>query len=265
MKRLINRLISDRVVYSIIILNAVVLFLQSFQGFPREVSEGLYVIDYSCTVFFVFEMVAKIRIAGFGPFWRDWWNRFDFTIVLLSSPMLISPILHLEWIGLILVLRTARLIRLMRLLRFIPNIDSIWRGISRAMLASIGVFYALFLYLFILTLFATYFYQDIAPEHFGNPLKSFYSMFQLLTVEGWYEIPNTIARNAGTQTAFLSKLFFSFCVFTAGVLGLSIANAVFVDEMVEDNTDDLEDKMDDLQEQLDRIEDQVMSDQKNGT
>ena len=259
MKRLVNALISDRVVYTVIVLNAVVLFLQTFQRFPREVLDGFYAVDYACTVFFVFEMVAKVSTLGWSRFWGDGWNRFDFTIVVLSSPMLISPVVYIDWIGLILVLRTARLIRLMRLLRFIPNIDSIWRGISRAMLASVGVFYALFLYLFILTLFATYFYQDIAPGHFGNPLKSFYSMFQLLTVEGWYEIPNTIASNAGMQTAVLSKLFFSFCVFTAGVLGLSIANAVFVDEMVEDNTDELEEQVRQLQDQLDRIEERMDS------
>lgn len=254
MSRLLKSLVSGRIVYSVIILNAVVLFLQTFQQIPAEGLQLLYVIDYSCTVFFVFEMVTKMSLFGMTRFWNSWWNRFDLTIVILSSPMLISPIIHMKWIGLILILRTARLIRLMRLLRFIPNIDSIWNGIRRAMLASIGVFYALFIYLFILTLFTTYFYQDIAPQHFGNPLKSFYSMFQLLTVEGWYEIPNNIARNTSTQIAVLSKFFFSFCVFTAGIFGLSIANAVFVDEMIQDNTYDLEEQVRNLQEQLDRME-----------
>lgn len=250
-------LIEDGVVYGVIILNAIVLTLQTFQVFSPAVLFYFYVIDYACTVFFVVEIALKIILQSLSTFWAGWWNRFDFVIVAISSPMLLGPLVEFDWIGLVLTLRVARLFRLLRLFHFIPNIDNIWAGIRRALVASVGVFYAFFVYLFILTLISTYLFQDVAPAYFANPVHSLYSIFRLLTVEGWYEIPNGIARNSSQGMAVFAKVYFSFVVFTAGIFGLSIANAVFVDEMVEDNTDELEERVAAMQDQLDRIDDRL--------
>ena len=44
--------------------------------------------------------------------------------------------------------------------------------------------------------------------------------------------------------------YFVFAVFTGGILGLSLANAVFVDEMIVDNNDRLEKMVTNLREEL---------------
>ena len=49
---------------------------------------------------------------------------------------------------------------------------------------------ALLLINVILSLTATYIFHDEAPEEFGNPARSFYSMFRIFTVEGWHEFPD---------------------------------------------------------------------------
>lgn len=257
MKKISLLSISDPVIYTLIVINAIVLFIESFDTIPVFIISYLYAIDYFCTVYFVYEMLAKISLGGSGQYFSNIWNQFDFTIVVLSTPMLIEPLITMKGFGILLVLRTARLLRLMRLFNFIPNVKQLWAGVARALRASVGVFFALFIYLFILSLISTQVFGSITPDYFGNPIRAMYSMFQLFTVEGWYEIPNAIAAQSSQATAAWAKLFFSFVVLTAGVMGFSLANAVFVDEMVIDNTNDLEAQVDRIDGKVDDIKEKI--------
>jgi voltage-gated sodium channel len=252
MRALLRALIHERVVMTVIVLNAVTAFLHAFQSFPAPIRDGLYWIDYGCAVFFVIEIATKVSFRGWSSFWEDGWNRFDFIVVALSLPYLLSPtpLFNLEGLGAILLLRLGRLLRLLRLVHFIPNQEEIQQGIARALRASVGVFLALFLYTFTLTLFSYSLFHGHAPQYFGDPLTALYSMFQIFTVEGWYEIPNRIAQQSGWAIGGFARVYFAFTVLTGGIIGLSLANAVFVDEMVIDNTRDLEDDVDEIQDNL---------------
>ena len=66
-----------------------------------------------------------------------------------------------------------------------------------------------------------------------------------------YEIPEEMAAN-GEDGGLVNMVrgYFIFAVFTGGILGLSLANAVFVDEMIADNNDRLEKMVTNLREEL---------------
>jgi voltage-gated sodium channel len=136
--------------------------------------------------------------------------------------------------------------------------------VRRALRASIGVFLALLLINLILAVMATLFFRDLDPEHFGDPVSSGYSIFQVFTVEGWNEIAENLERRAEESDADNAKLlvagtrfFFVAAVLIGGILGLSLANAVFVDEMMMDNTEVLERKVDTLTEEVRRLRDDL--------
>jgi voltage-gated sodium channel len=149
-------------------------------------------------------------------------------------------------------------------LRFIPNLDHLVTGVRRALRASIGVFLALVLINLILAVMATLLFRDLDPEHFGNPISSGYSIFQVFTVEGWNDIAERIEERAESDNSNNTKLlvagtraFFVAAVLIGGILGLSLANAVFVDEMMMDNTEALERKVDFLTEEVRRLRDDL--------
>jgi voltage-gated sodium channel len=88
---------------------------------------------------------------------------------------------------------------------------------------------------------ATLIFGDRLPQHFGNPIVSIYTLFRVFTVEGWYEIPDLLlSETSSSAWVFLVRGYFTASVLIGGILGLSLANAVFVDEMTVDNTKDLE-------------------------
>jgi voltage-gated sodium channel len=108
------------------------------------------------------------------------------------------------------------------------------------MRASVGVFFAIAIVNFIFAMGAHVLFDQAAPDYFGNPGKACYSMFRIFTIEGWNEIPDAIAVNATYATAVFARIYFGVAVVVGGILGLSIGNAVFVDQMMADNTHTVE-------------------------
>lgn len=264
MRRVVNWLVSDRLVMTVIVLNATALVLHEMSA-PGTPSANLWFwIDYCCVVFFLLESLFKIQRDGWVGYWDNNWNKFDFTVVVLSLPALLGPFLDVSQFAFVLILRLGRLFRLFRVLRFIPNLDHLVNGVRRALRASIGVFLALVLINLILAVMATLLFRDLDPDHFGNPISSGYTIFQVFTVEGWNEIAEGLeerARASGESDPRLliagTRLFFVAAVLIGGILGLSLANAVFVDEMMMDNTEGLERKVDALTEELRRLRDDL--------
>lgn len=248
-----------------IIVNTVALFLFEMATDAPALKSLWYWIDYACVLYFLAEAVIKIGASGWRRYWASSWNRFDFLIVVISLPALAGPILGSQDFAFILILRLGRLFRLFRVLAFIPNLDHLVLGIRRALKASVGVFLALLLAILILAVGASLLFRDVDPENFGNPLVSAYSVFKVFTVEGWHEIPEHLEERAAEsgivsnprRFSLMARGFFMMAVFIGGILGLSLANAVFVDEMMMDNTQDLERKVDLLTDEVRALRRQI--------
>lgn len=238
---LARKLTSERLVVWIILVNTLALFLDAFPIVHRKSLGWLNVLDQICTLFFILEIVARVYLNGFRTFWANGWNRFDFWIVLLSLPSLLTLFFNSRAFSVILLLRLGRLIKFFRLLRFTPNGEHIWQGILRSLKASVSVFLAIFLLNLLFAMGATFLFGELAPEFFGDPLKAWYSLFKVFTVEGWYEVPDLLYERTGASSwAAGLRAYYVIAVFIGGILGFALANAVFVDEMTADNTDYVE-------------------------
>ncbi len=243
---------SDSIIFSAIAANAIVIFLMSFREMESDI--WLYYIDHFFIIFFLLEALVKLFYLKPKAYFADNWNRFDFFLVIVSLPTLLADYFPIPNTSILLVLRLLRLFRLVRLFRFIPNMEHILTGLGRALKASVFVIVALLFLNFFIALFTCHIYRDICPQFFGDPLTSIYTIFQLFTVEGWNEIPSTIAANTNSSWMVgLSRFYFVMVVLIGGIFGMSLANAVFVDEMTMDNNKGLEDKIDTLQAEIQEL------------
>lgn len=250
-----------------IAINSLVIFLLYFPQL-KEASptwfRALEYIDVFLVLVFLVEAIIKLREFGVKGYFSKSWNVFDFLIVLASLPaiLILFPTLALPTsTSFLKILRLGRMIRLFRLMTFIPRMNMIMEGLGRALKASIFVVLALVFFNFILALFTCHFFGPRVPELFRDPLISMYFIFQMFTVEGWNEIPATVAAAftaEGSDAAVfspsimagLTRFYFIVVVTLGGVFGMSLANAVFVDEMTSDKNDVLEDKLDEMQQQI---------------
>ncbi|GIW73185.1 MAG: hypothetical protein KatS3mg102_2727 [Planctomycetota bacterium] len=152
-----------------------------------------------------------------------------------------------------LLLRLARIVKFFRFIRFVPNVRDLMDGAVRAMRASVFVLLAFFLFNFVVSLMTCHLFRNQAPEYFGNPLLAFYSTFKVFTIEGWYEIPDAIAAQAGGTMALFTRLYFMVVVIFGGLFGLSLVNAIFVDEMLRNENDLVERRLRELDAKLERL------------
>lgn len=238
MLRLLAHIVTqeERVVY-VILVNSLSLFFDAFPSVHRTTGGWLGTIDTFCTLYFLLELVCKLYLLGPKTFWKNGWNRFDFWVVILAIPSLFPFLWHSQAFAVPLLLRFGRLIKFFRLLRFTPNGEHIWTGVVRSAKASVSVFLAILLLNLLFAMGATFLFGDLAPEYFGNPLESWYALFKVFTIEGWYEVPDILyARSGAASWALGLRVYYIFAVFLGGILGFALANAVFVDEMTADNT-----------------------------
>lgn len=258
MSKLGQLLTNDKFILGLIIVNSLVIFMLGFDLMPVWIGILLQ-IDNIITLIFVLELVVKIKTFGFKGYVKSNWNIFDGILILLAIPSLYHWLLNgnstqLEYL---LVLRISRVFKFFRLIRFFPNIDHLIKGVSRALKASVIVFLGFLVYNFVISVLSCFFYREIAPEYFANPIVAFYSIFKVFTVEGWYEIPEYIAANSNETVGILTKIYFVIIVLTGGIFGLSIVNSIFVDAMVSDNNEDLEKQVQTLNEKIEGLENKI--------
>lgn len=246
--------LNDRVILILIVLNAVLIFAS---GFNHSNKTEFYIVlfDNIITSLFVVELIIKLKEFGPRKYFDSNWNKFDFILILLSVPALITYVLNIEiaTVSFLLALRVLRVFKSFRFIKFVPGIESLIRGIQRALKASIIVIIGFIIYIFIVGTFSFYIFKTSAPEYFGNPLTSMYSIFKLFTIEGWYEMPENITKTFTDTTSFFTYFYFIFILLTGGVFGLSLVNSIFVDAMLSDNTDEIENKIDNLDNKISKI------------
>ena len=256
-QRLVNVFLNEKIILAFIVINFITIFVQeSGHHFPI-----FTYIDFVISCVFIVEMIVKHCVYGLKGYWKDTWNRFDGILVLVTSPSLLSVFVSsLDMnISFLMILRVLRVFKVFRIIKFFPNIGAITTGLKRAIKDSYSVFFGLLIIIAVFSLFNCIMFRKAAPEYFGNPTDSIYSVFRLFTVEGWYEIPDTISAYYGSSkaTIFLIKAYFSVLLIVGGVLGMSLVNAIFVDAMVSDNNDDLEDNVKRLEEKIDQLTDKI--------
>jgi voltage-gated sodium channel len=256
--------LNDKIILGLISINAIIIFLQGFpaQMIGVETHHFLMLVDDIISVCFLVEVFVKGRHFGFKEYLKSTWNKFDVALILLSLPPLIARIFidyETASIGFLLVFRVFRVFKFFRFIQFFPQVEHIFNSIREAMRASFMVLIGFFLFVFIMSILSCYMYQHIAPEYFGDPIVSYYSMFKVFTIEGWNTIPETInaSGKVNIYQAFFTKLYFIIILVFGGVIGLSIVNSIFVDAMVSDNNDELEEQVKEVKGDVERLENKV--------
>jgi voltage-gated sodium channel len=246
--------LNDRFIILIILLNSAIILIEGFR-FDFADNVGLVVLDHIFTIIFVIELIVKVKVYGVKGYFNSNWNKFDFILVVLALPSLASLFLDTSVTDLdfLLALRILRIFKFFRFIRFIPKIDKIINGVLRATKASLLIIIAFFIFNFTISVISCFLFRNIAPEYFSNPIISFYSIFKVFTIEGWYEIPDAMTNDTSPTIAFLIRLYFIIILFVGGIFGLSLVNSIFVDAMVSDNNDDLEDEIRTLHHKIDTL------------
>lgn len=173
--RLINNPRFQNLVMGVIIINGIVLGLETYQPAMDLAGPVLLAIDKFCLIFFICEIGLKI-FALRKHFYKDGWNIFDFIIVGIS---LIPQQAGLS------VLRSLRVLRVMRMISVLPTMRRVVAAMMHALpgVGSVAGIVAIIFY--VGSVISTKLFGQTHPEWFGSVGASLYTLFQIMTLESW--------------------------------------------------------------------------------
>lgn len=247
--------LNERVIDIAIILNVTTIFIEEY-GIHHLC---LQIVGYSTLLFFIGEMVCKQMKTGIVAYWKDGWNQLDGSLVIISLPSLLNlffPQLFTH-AGIMMTLRIFRVFRFFRLTHFFPNFEIIVINFKKALKDSRAIMLGYIVMILICALISCSLFGKLSPEFFGTPGKSIYSTFRLFTIEGWYEIPDTITEQLSTSLGICVRLYFCITLLSGGIIGLSLLNSIFVDAMVSDNNDEMLAEIKKLQKQVEDLQNKL--------
>jgi voltage-gated sodium channel len=167
----------ERTIMSVIIVNAVILGLETSVTVMATFGDLLVLVDHIILGIFVVELMARIYVHRLA-FFRDPWSIFDFVVVAISLVPATETFS---------VLRALRVLRVLRLITAVPALKRVVSGLLEALpgMGSIVLLIGLLYYVF--AVMATKLYGAENPALFGTLGDSLFTLFTVMTLEGWVE------------------------------------------------------------------------------
>ena len=165
----------ERFVIGVIVVNAIALGLETSKTVMGAIGGFLEWLDFFIICFFVLEVLARMIVYR-AKFWRDPWSLFDLAVVAVTL---------MPATGNLSVLRALRILRVLRIVSALPSIRRVVTGLLNAIPGMSSILFLLTLINYIFAVLTTKLYAATHPEFFGTIGASFYTLFQIMTLEGW--------------------------------------------------------------------------------
>ena len=225
---------NERLIYFLIILNVIVIYIHSFESLSYYFLV-IDIIDSLFTIFFCVEIAVKIasyKKNNLRSYFKNTWNRIDFISILLSLPSVGALFVNdLEVFAGFTILRSLRIFKLLRVIEYIPGGKRISIQLFKALKGVSFIMIAFFVYTTIISLISLSLFKRFAPSYFCNAFESFYTVFKVFSGDGFSDVVSVIQQNSSPVFTAFAKFYFVFIVFTGSILGLSLVNSIFIDQM----------------------------------
>jgi hypothetical protein len=92
LKKISSFLIKENLVMFVVLVNSTIFIaLDLDPKLVEKTGDWINWIDYGCIVFFILELIIKVKKLGIKLYFKDHWNKLDFFIVVASFPILLEP------------------------------------------------------------------------------------------------------------------------------------------------------------------------------
>ena len=178
-----QRLIKDLVqkpwfansILAVILLNALILGALTAVQKDSALHVALLMVDRICLGVFIVELVLRL-FAWRGRFFRDPWSVFDLTVIAIALIPATGPLA---------VLRAFRVLRVLRVLTIVPSMRRVVSALLGALPGLGAIVMLLGLIYYVFAVIATDLFGQRFPDWFGSLGESFYTLFQVMTLESW--------------------------------------------------------------------------------
>ena len=172
----------DAAIIGVIIVNAVLLGLETSQAIDESFGEWIDIGHQITLLIFIVEAILKIAVSSprILGYFRDGWNVFDFLIIVFA---LIPATGQFAMIA-----RLARLLRVLRLVSTIKDLRLIVSALVRS-IPSVGhVMLLIGIMVYIYAIIGYHLFSNHDPDNWGDLGTSLLTLFNIITLEGWTDV-----------------------------------------------------------------------------
>lgn len=234
----------QRFITAVILVNAVTLGCETSPRLLADHGVLLHAIDRVALGVFTVELGLRLY-AYRRRFFADSWNWFDLCIVGMA--LLPSG-------GGLSVLRALRILRALRLISVVPSMRRVVSALLAAMPGMASITGLLALILYVAAVMATKLFAATDPENFGDLGASAFTLFQVMTADGWSEI----ARSVMAQQPF-AWIFFVLYILASSFVVLNLFIAITVSAMEPQVVGEIHEDLERLDEREQRTDTLVLN------
>ncbi|SMH38764.1 ion transporter [Mesorhizobium australicum] len=175
LKTLIESRRFETFITALIFINAITLGLETSPSAVAAFGGALAIADSLILAVFVLELLARFAVYRLD-FFKDPWRIFDLLVVGVAL---------IPATGGLSVLRALRILRVLRLISIVPSLRRVVTGFITALPGMGSIILLLALVFYVFAVMATKLYGQSFPDRFGDIGASLYTLFQVMTLEGW--------------------------------------------------------------------------------
>lgn len=239
LKTLIESRRFEAFITALIFINAITLGLETSPSAVAALGGALAIADSLILAVFVLELLARFAVYRLD-FFKDPWRIFDLLVVGVAL---------IPATGGLSVLRALRILRVLRLISIVPSLRRVVTGFITALPGMGSIILLLALVFYVFAVMATKLYGQSFPDLFGDLGASLYTLFQVMTLEGWSDgVVRPVMEVYPTAWLF----FIPFIVATSFTV-LNLFIGVIVSAMEEEHEAEVSAEREALQEDQDEI------------
>ena len=172
-------------IVAVIGINALALGVDAQYQLTGDQARWLTAIYDIALVIFIVEAALKMLALAPRPqrYFRDAWNIFDFTIIVLSLVPAVGQ--------LAIVARTARVLRVLRLVSLVPGLRVIVATLVRSIPGMLNIVLVMTVLSYIFAIVGNQMFHEHDPTHWHDLGVSLLSLFRVVTLEDWTDIMYT--------------------------------------------------------------------------
>ncbi len=232
-------------IMGLILLNGITMGIETSKSMALEYGSFFTLFNTFVVTVFTIEIILRIYVYK-ASFFKDPWSIFDFVIVAISLVPASAGFA---------IFRVLRVLRLFRLITVVPQMKKIVMALLNVIpgIGSIAALLTLFFYIF--AIMSTQIFGEKFPEWFGTLGESFYTLFQVMTLESW---SMGIVRPI-MEVYPLAWVFFVPFIFLSTFIIVNLIIAIVVDAMNEMNTSEEESIVHEIQSGDDAMQQEILN------
>ncbi len=232
-RKLINSKLFNYFIFTLILLSAVIIGLETYPRLLKQYEVVLSLIDQIIIIFFTIEIALKIVSNGKRPwvYFSDPWNVFDFIIVAIC----LIPFNDTHYFA---VFRILRVLRIFRMITVFPKLKLIISALLKSIPSMGYVIMLIGILFYVYAIVGVFVFGKTDPLHFGDLHHAFVTLFKVLTLEGWTDIMNahilgTLDNKIQQIVSFWPFLYFASFIIIGAMIIMNLFIGVIMNSMEE--------------------------------